>query len=79
MGIHWALSQLESILPEDLTDRLSEAQNDPFFETRETDTLPIFNGKTGEIMRALPVARTIRVSRRKMRTFCSQGLDIQVR
>ena len=79
MGIHWGLPLLEKLLPADLTARLKEAQNDPFLDHPHEDTLPIYNGKTGEIMRALPVPRTIRVSRRKMRAFCSQQIDVQVR
>ena len=79
MGIHWALPLLENLLPADLAARLKEAQNDPFMVHPDKDTLPIYNGQTGEIMKALPVPRTIRVSRRKMRAFCSQGIEVQVR
>ena len=78
MGIHWSLPLLESLLPEDLTARLKEAYNDPFVETPLQDEIPIYNGLTGKIMKALPIPRTIRVSRRKMRAFCSQGIDVQV-
>ncbi|MCJ1255548.1 hypothetical protein MMC24_003364 [Lignoscripta atroalba] len=77
MGIHWSLPLLESLLPEDLTARLKEAYNDPFVETPLQDEIPIYNGLTGKIMKALPIPRTIRVSRRKMRAFCSQGIDVQ--
>ncbi|MCJ1417254.1 hypothetical protein MMC32_003596 [Xylographa parallela] len=77
MGIHWALPLLENLLPADLAARLKEAQNDPFMVHPDKDTLPIYNGQTGEIMKALPVPRTIRVSRRKMRAFCSQGIEVQ--
>jgi hypothetical protein len=78
MGIHWALPQLEALLPPDLAVRLKEAQNDPFWEAPEKDTFKIYNGLDGEVLKALPLPRTIRVSRRKMRAFCSQGIDVKV-
>ncbi|MCJ1250307.1 hypothetical protein MMC30_007533 [Trapelia coarctata] len=77
MGIHWSLPLLEALLPDDLNDRLNEAQNDPFLEAPLQDELPLINGLTGKVMKALPIPRTIRVSRRKMRAFCTQGLDVQ--
>ncbi|KAI9807525.1 MAG: hypothetical protein M1825_005465 [Sarcosagium campestre] len=77
MGIHWSLPALEGLLPDHLAARLKEAQNDPYFEHKDNDVLPIYNGKTGDVMKELPIGRTIRVSRRKMRTFCSQDITIQ--
>lgn len=78
MGIHWALPQLESLLPPDLKERLKEAQNDPFFDPPDQDVMTIHNGLDGSILKALPIPRTIRVSRRKMRAFCTQGIDVKV-
>jgi hypothetical protein len=77
MGIHWSLPQLEALLPPDLRVRLKEAQNDPFLDAPEKDDMKIFNGLDGTILKALPIPRTIRVSRRKMRTFCSQNIDVK--
>lgn len=78
MGVHWALPMMENLLPDDLTARLKEAQTDPSLDAPEKDSLPIYNGLTGEIMRSIPVPRNIRVSRRKLRAFCSQGIDVHV-
>lgn len=78
MGIHWSLPQLEALLPPDLVVRLKEAQNDPFWEAPEQDTMKIYSGLDGEILKALPLPRTIRVSRRKMRALCSHGIDVKV-
>ena len=78
MGIHWSLPQLESLLPEDLTARLREPQNDPYHEYPAQDHMDIYNGLNGEIMKSLPIPKTVRVSRRKMRAFCAQGIDVQV-
>lgn len=77
MGIHWSLPQLEALLPPDLRVRLKEAQNDPFLDAEEQDEMRIYNGLDGTILKALPIPRTIRVSRRKLRSFCSQGIDVK--
>ena len=39
--------------------------------------MPFYNGKTGEQIIAMLMKNAIRVSRRKMRTLCSQWLDIK--
>jgi hypothetical protein len=78
MGVHWSLPQLQSLLPNDLAARLKEAQNDPYLEYPPQDILPIYNGLTGDIMKAVPIPKTVRFSRRKLRAFCTEGLDIQV-
>ena len=79
MGLHWSLPLLESLLPADVHARLKEAANDPFSEPKEKDALPVFDGQTGEIMVMLPLGRNIRYSRKKLRTLCSHGIDVQVR
>ena len=78
MGIHWAVPMLKSLLPEDLFARLNEAQNDPSLKPQPQDVLRIYDGRSGEIFKELPVPGMIRVSPRKMRAFCSQGIDVQV-
>jgi len=77
MTIHWSLPQLEALLPPDLSARLNEAQNDPFLDALEQDVLKTYNGMNGEVLKALPLPRMIRVSRRKLRAFCSQGIDVK--
>ena len=78
MGIHWSLSFLQELLPPDLWARISEAQSDPSLPAAE-DLVPMVNGLNGNLIKYIPTPKAIRVSRRKMRAFCSQGLDIQVR
>jgi len=77
MGLHWSLPLLDSLLPPDLRVRLQETQNDPFLETPDKDSIPIYNGTDGTVLTAFPVPRMIRVSRRKMRAFCSEGIDVK--
>jgi len=77
MGLHWSLPLLEALLPPDLRARLKEAQNDPFLVAKDEDGIPIYNGLDGTVLTSIPVPRMIRVSRRKMRAFCSQGIDLK--
>jgi hypothetical protein len=78
MGVHWSLPQLEALLPPDLKARLNEAQNDPFWDPPEQDFFKIYNGLDGSVLKELPIPKTVRFSRRKLRAFCSEGIDVQV-
>ncbi|KAH0538562.1 hypothetical protein FGG08_004850 [Glutinoglossum americanum] len=77
IGMHWSLPSLERILPVDLWDRLREAQNDPFYESPPEDVFPLLNSQTGEILKNMPLPKTVRVSRRKMRALCSEGVVVK--
>jgi hypothetical protein len=39
--------------------------------------LPLFNSETGSKLKELLVGQIIRVSRRKMRALCKEGIDVQ--
>ncbi|KAF2668608.1 putative monooxygenase [Microthyrium microscopicum] len=79
MTIHWSKPLLEQLLPTDLWSRLSEAQADPSFDaTVAADySIPFYNLKTGEYLKSQPVPHAIRVSRRKLRELCAQGINVQ--
>lgn len=79
MSIHWSRPLLEQLLPEDILARLREAAVDPSFDSSEAGgyLVPFYNGKTGEHIIDMPMKNAIRVSRRKMRKLCSEGLDIK--
>ncbi len=81
MTIHWSRPMLESILPQNLLAKLREAQVDPSFDYEKAGgySVPFYNGKTGEHIISMPMPNAVRVSRRKMRTLCSEGIDIKVR
>jgi hypothetical protein len=70
---------LEKLLPPELVRTMNEAQNDPSWVPPETDVMRIYNGLDGSIMKEMPIPRTVRVSRRKMRAHCSRGIDVKVR
>jgi hypothetical protein len=78
MGIHWALPQLEALLPVDLKEQLLKVSVDPSLDAPDADTMRIWNGKDGGILKEIPIPRTIRFSRRKLREFCTQGIDVNV-
>jgi len=80
MSIHWSRPLLDSVLPESLLARLSEAQVDPSFDSNASGgySVPFYNGKTGEHIIDIPMKNAVRVSRRRMRALCSEGLDIKV-
>jgi hypothetical protein len=79
MSIHWSRPLLEHLLPEELLARLKEAAVDLSFDSSAEGgySVPFYNGKTGEHIISMPMKNAIRVSRRKMRSLCSEGLDIR--
>src|SRR5271156_675731 len=79
MSIHWSRPLLEDLLPEELLARLKEAAVDPSFDSSAEGgySVPFYNGKTGGHIISMPMKNAIRVSRRKMRSLCSEGLDIR--
>ena len=78
MGIHWSLPLLKKHLPDELWNRLPEAQNDPNYVTSEDDVFKIFNSGTGDILKTLPALGSRRFSRRKLRALLTDGLDVKV-
>lgn len=78
MGIHWSLPLLHQCLPSDVLDRIQETQTDPFAPAPDSDIVPICNGQTGEQIRLIPIPKMHRVSRRKFRKLCAEGMSVQV-
>ncbi|MCJ1311570.1 hypothetical protein MMC25_005243 [Agyrium rufum] len=72
----WSYPMLEKLLADDLIPRMAEAQNDPW-QVPQDKTLPIYNGIDGTIMKDVPSPRGTRVSRRKMRALCAEGIDVK--
>ncbi len=58
--------------------RVKSATVDPFYDQPEDDRMPVLNGKSGEIMKLLPLAKMHRVSRKKFQALCSEGIQIEV-
>ncbi|ODM22450.1 hypothetical protein SI65_00038 [Aspergillus cristatus] len=75
-GVYWAQSGLSECLPPELLDQLENCQVDKHTPAA-TDTLPGFNGKTGEKLVDVPAPYSLRLKRRKFLQLISTGLDIQ--
>jgi hypothetical protein len=80
MTLHWGAEAIAKCLPPDLLDALNEGICcDPFYTGTDMYYIPNYNGESGEKIFNMPGNAPRRVSRRKLRNFLSQGLDIQVR
>jgi hypothetical protein len=78
MSVQWGLPMLKDCLPPELFDRVYTAANDPNFEPPDPGILPTWNGQTGDLLKNIPLLRMYRVSRRRFRKLCSEGIDVQV-
>jgi hypothetical protein len=80
MSIHWSRPLLKELLPNEILDKIRYAQVDPAYDTFNPKgyVVPFYNGKTGAHIVDIPMVNAIRVSRRKMRALCAEGIDIQV-
>jgi hypothetical protein len=79
MTLHWANEAVNLVLPPDLQARIHEACCDPSYQPSEDDAeLVAYAGHTGEVLMRTPASNAKSVSRRKMRTLFSEGLDIRV-
>lgn len=77
MTLHWGSTHIASCLPDDLAARFNEAYADPSLSTDAVTALPIYNGKTGELLLAMGAEKPMRVSRKKMRNLFTEGIDVQ--
>ncbi|KAK5122589.1 hypothetical protein LTR85_003852 [Meristemomyces frigidus] len=80
MALHWGLPLIEQMLPVHLAARLREAYVDPSldFDEYPNNGTRMFNGVTGELIKEMKLeGRFVRVSRRKLRALCSEGVDVK--
>jgi len=80
MTLHWGTNHFDECLPQPLIDRLQSIHADQYFvpSPGQPVVLPIYNGKTGDLLTQVEGDNPVRVSRRKMRALFAEGLDIQV-
>lgn len=76
LAIHWSVRILEKILPPDLFARLSEAQCDPAHDRGVDETIELRNSETGELLKTISAPNMKRVSRRKLRSLCAEGIEV---
>ncbi|KAH7069994.1 hypothetical protein BKA63DRAFT_92978 [Paraphoma chrysanthemicola] len=77
MTLHWGSSHIQSCLPPHLASRFHEAYADPTQSPGATTGLPVYNGKTGELIMEIGAEKPCRVSRKKMRNLFAEGIDVQ--
>lgn len=82
MGIHWSYETLVNLLPEQLSSRLvSEAAVDKSldYSSAPYNGFVMYDGKSGDVLAEVPSEGTLlRVSRRKLRTLLSEGINVKV-
>ncbi|PMD29619.1 FAD/NAD(P)-binding domain-containing protein [Hyaloscypha variabilis F] len=76
LGIHWSIPILENLLPTDLAARLSEAETNPGFVAGLDHTIQLYNSQTGEVLKTIPTPKLRRVSRKKLRALCMEGVEV---
>lgn len=78
MGLHWGSSYLQA-LPPAIAAQIKWTETDPTIKlSHEQETIiPIYNGKTGEVIANVDAISTRRVSRSKLKKLLSQNLDIR--
>ncbi|KAK0102597.1 hypothetical protein ONS95_006206 [Cadophora gregata] len=77
LNLHSARSDLKKLLTPDLYSRLREAYTDPNHIWKELEYTPWYNSKTGEVIHRIPRTDTINISRRRMRTLCGDGIEVE--
>ncbi|KAL5114327.1 hypothetical protein ACEQ8H_007802 [Pleosporales sp. CAS-2024a] len=77
MTLHWGSAHIAACLPEPLVARFHEAYADPTQRPGAVSGLPIYNGKTGELIMEMAAEKPCRVSRKKMRNLFAEGLHVQ--
>ncbi|OCK81663.1 FAD/NAD(P)-binding domain-containing protein [Lepidopterella palustris CBS 459.81] len=77
MTLHWGSEHIAACLPPELVARITETYADPSVPPDAVTGLPVYNGKTGEMLMNMVGDRPCRVSRKKLRNLFSEGLTVQ--
>ncbi|KAK8035057.1 hypothetical protein PG993_010052 [Apiospora rasikravindrae] len=76
IGCHWSYPILASLIGEEKWARIIETQTDTNSPTKEVDACPVINGKTGEIIRHVPLNNFYRLLRSRFRAFMAEDIDV---
>ncbi|KAK2770069.1 FAD binding domain-containing protein [Colletotrichum kahawae] len=79
MALHWATHNIDECLPADLAANLKSAQTDPYayIPHDASKTIPMYNGKTGDLVTHVGADGPRRVHRGRLRDFLRMGLDVR--
>ncbi|KAI9879127.1 MAG: hypothetical protein M1830_009514 [Pleopsidium flavum] len=75
-GIYWAQTPLGQCLPDEINCVIETAQVDSHTPAAD-DIMPIYNGDTGLLLKAVPAPYSLRLQRRKFLKLISTGIDIR--
>ncbi|KAI3572694.1 putative monooxygenase [Fusarium oxysporum f. sp. albedinis] len=78
MALHWSTPNVEACLPPKLFEQLQTAQTDPWTVLTDEDakTIPMVNGKTGELLTYVKAEGPRRVHRGRLRDLFRNGVDV---
>lgn len=78
MLVHWAMPIFEKLVPKDIIAELKQAVCNPHLEfNSEVESLPCYNGVTGDLLFRSPLPNARRVSRQALRRLLAQRVDIR--
>lgn len=78
MLVHWAMPIFEKLVPKDILAGLSKTVCNPHLEfDGEVESLPCYNGLTGDLLFRSPTPGARRVSRQALRRLLAQRVDIR--
>lgn len=75
--LHWGLSTLSKLLPQDVMDTFPEAFCDPFYKEEYPPGLPCLDNTTGKPLFYIPSTWMRLISRQRFRRVLSRGLNIE--
>ncbi len=76
--VHWAMPILTQLLSAEVLAELPQAVCNPHLDfTPDVETLPCYNGATGDILFRSPTPGARRITRQKLRRVLLDGVDVR--
>ena len=78
MALHWCIPYIESCLPPELFAQLKSVETNPWEEIdlTEASNIPLVNGRTGELLTAVPMPNPKRIVRGKLRDLFRKDIEV---
>lgn len=76
--LHWGLPLFEKLIPQHIFKELNSALCNPYLQfDAKMESLPVYNGVTGELLFSSHIPSSRRVSRRRLRALLAQDIQIK--
>ncbi|KAG8424024.1 hypothetical protein J3458_000862 [Metarhizium acridum] len=76
--VHWAMPIFEKLVPKDILADLKSAVCNPYLDfNSEVESIPCYNGVTGDLLFRSPLPNARRVSRQALRRLLARSVDIR--